>query len=163
MDVSTLLKRARSASKAAVRYRLGEGGFHHDAPGPARNGGCDCSGFVCWALGLSRITRHPLYIAFNGGWINTDSIVHDASRRTGFFERLDVPVPGCVIVYPKKGSGKPYGHIGIVTSIVDGAVAKVIHCSATNFRTTKDAIQETGPKVFQLPTTLYAWYDGIEP
>lgn len=162
MDVSTLLERARSASQAAVRYRLGEGGFHEDAPAPARNGNCDCSGFVCWALGLSRITRHPLYVAFNGGWINTDSIVHDAGRPTGYFERLRDPLPGCVIVYPKKGSGKPYGHIGIVSHVARGSVSTVIHCSAANFRATKGAIQETGAAVFELPTTIFAWYEGIE-
>ena len=162
MDVRTLLKRARSVVNAAIRYRLGEGGFHHDAPGPARNGSCDCSGYVCWALGLGRVTRHPLYVRFNGGWINTDSIVHDASRPTGYFERLELPLPGCVIVYPKKGSSKAYGHIGIVTSVAGASPSNVIHCSAGNYRTTKSAIQETGSEDFKLPTTIYAWYEGIE-
>jgi len=162
MDVPTLLARARSALTAQVLYRLGEGGFHEHAPGPARNGRCDCSGYVCWALGLSRITRHPLYVAFNGGWINTDSVVHDAGRPTGYFERLEAPVPGCVVVYPKKGSGKRYGHIGIVSGVAGGAVAKVIHCSVGNFRAAGNAIQETGPEAFRLPTAIYAWYEGIE-
>jgi hypothetical protein len=162
MDVRTLLARARSALDGQVVYRLGEGGFHQDAPGPARNGRCDCSGYVCWALGMSRITRHPLYVAFNGGWINTDSIVHDAGRQTGYFERLDSPAPGCLIVYPKKGSGRRLGHVGIVTRVADGSPSKVIHCSAMRSGTTKNAIQETGPEVFRLPSTIYAWYEGIE-
>jgi len=167
MDVATLLARARSALESQVVYRLGRGGVDPDARKPAQNGECDCSGFACWALGLSRITEHPLYVAFGGdggriGWINTDSIVHDAGRSTGFFERLDAPAPGCVIVYPKKGSGRSYGHIGIVTRVSGGSASKVIHCSATNFRSTGSAIRETGPEVFQRSTTIYAWYDGIE-
>jgi hypothetical protein len=168
MDVATLLSRARSARNEGVIYWWGKGGFDPMSPGPAgQDGRCDCSGFVCWALGLSRITSHPLYVAYNGGggsigWINSDAMVHDAGRQTGFFERLDEPEPGCIVMYPKRGSGRRYGHVGIVTRVAGGAVSKVVHCSAGNFLDTGDAIQETGPGAFELPTTIYAWYEGIE-
>ena len=41
---------------------------------------CDCSGYICWALGISRETNHPLYEKFNGGGINADAIVMDAKH-----------------------------------------------------------------------------------
>lgn len=162
MTVDQLLARARSVAGRKIRYKLGAGGMVADAPTPANiDGACDCSGFTSWALGISRRTDHPLYQRFNGGWINTDAMVHDASQATGFFSRLAEPVVGALIVYPR--IGKTVGHVGIVTKVAGGAVSRVIHCSSGNFRNFGDAIRETPPTVFQRPQAILAWYEGLTP
>ena len=100
ITVDNLLARARSAIGRGVKYRLGAGGMNPrgESPGNVANE-CDCSGFVCWALGMSRQTDHPLYVRFNGGWINTDAMVHDAQSSTGFFTRIPEPRVGSIVVY----------------------------------------------------------------
>ncbi|KQP45066.1 CHAP domain-containing protein [Pseudorhodoferax sp. Leaf274] len=104
---------------------------------------CDCSGFVCWALGIPRRTAA-------GEWINTDSIWADAKgAQRGFLLRAQAAA-GDLVVYPKPADAK-YGHVGIVTE-VDGAgrATRVLHCSALNFALAPagDAIRETAPAVF---------------
>jgi hypothetical protein len=120
---------------------------------------------VCWALGISRETNHPLDEKFNGGWINTDSIVMDANAPTGFFSRLDEPRPGCLIVYGSKHPTRKVGHVGIVTEVdtVSGGImpTNVIHCSHGNQKANQDAVCETEPKVFKKPDAIFAWYDGV--
>src|SRR4051812_19763310 len=102
MQVQDLLARARSAIGTGVKYRLGAGGMNPGARSPADGQmECDCSGFVCWALGLARETRDPFYIHANGGWINTDAIVLDGHDGKGIFTALPQPRVGCLIVYPK--------------------------------------------------------------
>lgn len=126
------------------------------------NNECDCSGFVCWALGISRKTDHPLYLKFNGGWINTDAMVHDARKSSGFFSGLDKPKAGCLIVFGKPPGAGKVGHVGIVTKVdAAGKVKAVIHCSAGNAKK-GDAIQETAPIVFDQPGTIHAWFDGLD-
>lgn len=160
--VDALLERARSAIGRHTRYQLGEGGMSPTAAMPGTpSKGCDCSGFVCWCLGISRKTNHPLYLRFNSGWVNTDAIIHDAQHPTGYFTRLDGPRVGSIVVYPSKRPQRPYGHVGLVTSVRGGKARTVIHCSSGNFTALGDAIQETGPDVFEKPETIYAWYDGI--
>ena len=162
MKVSELLARARSALGHQTVYLPGHGGFDPAAGDPrGPTGGCDCSGFVCWALGISRKTDHPLYVRLNRGWINTDAMVHDAVQPTGYFEPLDTPRRGCLVVFAKPPTLR-YGHVGIVTRVARGKAAKVIHCSATNFRTTGDALQETGTGMFERPGTIFAWFVGVE-
>jgi hypothetical protein len=166
MKVSALLARGYIATPTV--YWLGAGGMDPNAPTPGAK--CDCSGYVCWMLGRSRQTTNPLYVKFNGGWINTDGMIHDAKECLGFFTQLEVPRVGCLIVYGGKASGAPrkIGHVGIVTAL--GAaehaytknVARVRHCSMGNYRRTGDAIQETGPEAFRVPDVIFAWYEGID-
>lgn len=157
--VEALLARARSAAGSKTKYLLGAGGMKPAAAHPGST--CDCSGYVSWVLGLSRMTDHPTYKKYNGGWINTDAMVNDASVATGFFTKLDAPKKGCIIVYPKAASGGPnYGHVGIVTEVASGKAKKVIHCSSGN-SALGDAIAETGPEVWNRPSTIFAWYDGL--
>jgi len=160
-SVAQFLNRARSAKNKKTIYKLGAGGMKPSNATPTDAGNkCDCSGFVCWALGVSRKTTHPLYMKFNSGWMNTDGIVHDATTTTGFFDKIIVPKVGCMIVYPG-GKGK-IGHVGIVTEVKSGVVTKVLHCSGGNYRTTGDAIQETDAAVFiNNPRTIYAWWVGL--
>lgn len=159
MNVTQLLDRARSATSIKVVYKLGAGGMNPDRAHPGAE--CDCSGFVCWALGRSRKTNHPLYVKFNQGWINTDAMVKDAMECAGFFTLLALPRPGCLVVYPGHNSYRQIGHVGIVTEVSAENILKVIHCSNGNYRRTGQAIQETGPAVFRVPDVVYAWYEGL--
>ena len=138
-----------------------------DADSPSNlHGECDCSGFVCWAFGVSRFTNHPLYRRLNGGWINTDAMVADACDDTGFFKQLGEAEVGCVIVFPASRPQRKYGHVGIVTevSLVAGTakITRVLHCSRGNYRAYGDAIVETSPGSFGKPDAICAWYEGVE-
>ncbi len=162
--VAQFLARARSASGFKTIYDLGAGGMNPASTRPVSSGNkCDCSGFVCWALGISRQTTHPLYMKFNGGWINTDGIVHDAKKSTGVFSQLAKAKIGCIVVFPggRVNGITKIGHVGIVTSVKDGKPSKVLHCSSGNYRNNGEAIQETLPTVFNRPDAIYAWYEGL--
>ena len=160
MTGEDVVRRARSAIGHGTRYKLGAGGTNPNAPHPATGGACDCSGFTAWALGVSRQTSDPLYRDFNGGWINTDAMVHDATRPGGLFTRLSTPRVGALAVYGRRGAGS-YGHCGVISAVEGGRIAKVIHCSSGNDRN-GDAIQETGPAVFEKPDVVFAWFDGLD-
>jgi LysM repeat protein len=163
-SVTKLLRRARQVLNKGIKYDLGAGGMIPTMTTPANlKNACDCSGFVCWCFRISRKTRHPLYMKFNGGWINTDAIVHDARKETGFFRLISTPRIGCVVVFPGPPLRK-IGHVGIVTEVNNaGTIAtKVIHCSNGNYRRTRDSIQETDPNIFKQPDTIFAWYEGID-
>jgi hypothetical protein len=164
-SVSEFLARARGAAGKGIKYKLGRGGMSPAAALPASHDNlCDCSGYVSWCMGMSRQTTHPLYVAFNSGWINTDAMVHDANAATGFIERIEGAKVGCLIVYGKNPKAS-VGHVGIVTAVkMSGGkttATKVIHCSSGN-SAKGDAIAETGPEVFErIPQTIYAWYAGV--
>ena len=161
-SVSDMIARAKSAVGNLTKYQLGEGGARPAAqlPGQAAKG-CDCSGYVCWCLGIARQTDHNLYVHFNGGWINTDAIVHDATSSTGFFYKIESPKVGAIIVYPSKKPNRKYGHVGIVTEVKQGKVSKVIHCSSGNHAKLGDAIAETGSETFADKDAILAWYEGM--
>ena len=166
-SVSEFLSRARSVIGKGIRYKLGGGGMNPRAASPANiSNECDCSGFVCWALGLSRQTDHPLYVRFNNGWINTDAMVYDARATTGFFSEIAEPKVGAIVVYGSRPPSRKVGHVGIVTAVqrIAGVVTatKVLHCSHGNHTRKRDAICETEPTVFRKPDTVVAWYEGID-
>ncbi|MEO5793714.1 MAG: CHAP domain-containing protein [Rhodoferax sp.] len=118
---------------------------------------CDCSGFVCWALGIS---RHPNLHT----WINTDTIWDDANGRSVQFRRIERAVVGCIVVYPTV-EGHKYGHIALVTEIdANGRATRIVHCSADNFGSAPpDAIKITGPKAFEAQSeSIYAWFLGMK-
>ncbi len=120
---------------------------------------CDCSGFVCWALGFGR-KSNPAPYTDAAGWIYTDSIWADAMGAGVRFERRARATPGALVVYPKAGSGENYGHVGLVMEAdADGRARLVAHCSAVNFKVAPfDAIKITSPELFeQQPHSIYAW------
>jgi LysM repeat protein len=146
-DGSFWVARAKSAINQAIGYKLGHGGMHPDHNLPTKTGLCDCSGFTAWVFGVKRETDIPFYHRFNG-WINTDSMVADIQSSVGIFESIDIPEPGCIVVYGRQRRGT-YGHVGIVSEVKNGAMVKVIHCSSGNDRNFGGrSIQETGPGVF---------------
>jgi LysM repeat protein len=147
----TLINRARSAINKQIRYKLGAGGMDPDAPLPTGGKFCDCSGFVCWVLGISRKSSIPFYKQ-HGGWIYTDSMVADINSQSGIFEKINIPEPGCIVVY---GAGNKIGHVGLVSAVEKGAMKKVIHCSSGNDRRFRDSIQETSPSLFNRADTFW--------
>jgi LysM repeat protein len=148
---SALVARAKTAIGKGIRYQLSQGGLDPTKPIPTANQKCDCSGFVCWILGLSRKTTIPFYARY-GGWIYTDSMVEDIKSTKGIFERIDTPEVGCIVVY---GAGAKIGHVGLVSEVKQGKMTKVIHCSKGNDTKFHDAIQETSPSVFERADTVW--------
>lgn len=106
--------------------------------------GCDCSNYVCWALGV------PTMI--------TDVMVQDAVGAQKQFKVLSQALPGALLVYPGSGGGaaRHVGHVGIVTQVnAAGEPLRVLHCAPENFLLTpppggaRSAIAETDTAVFQ--------------
>ncbi len=164
MQVDAFLNRALSVADKGIRYKLGAGGMKPDVLSPAAGGACDCSGYVAWCLGISRQTRDPSYVKWNGGWIETSAVYKDINSSTGMFDPVTQPKPGCVLVFPDKVVAGVHheGHIGIVVEAKDGVVQHVVHCSLGNMRQFKDAIHVTGPQVFTgQPNLAYGWFVGL--
>ncbi|MES2529395.1 MAG: CHAP domain-containing protein [Pseudomonadota bacterium] len=121
---------------------------------------CDCSGYVCWALGISRRIKGA-----DGRdlWINTDSIWDDATGPGLQFQKIDRAIEGCLVVYPKPepGSGENFGHVGLVIQVdPDGHATHIAHCAASNFtEAPHDAIKVNAAEAFQQhSTSVYAWF-----
>lgn len=165
MTPQEITARAKTAIGHKIVYKLGDGPATPKEELPkSADGGCDCSAFVAWALGVSKYMHGvPWYDAkHNGEWMNTDAVVRDAQSPFGFWDQIKVPEVGCAIVYGKSAK-MPVGHIGLVSEVVDGKATKVIHCSSGNFHKFQDAIQETVPTVFTIQaTTIFARYAGVE-
>ena len=163
INVSNVLARAASMIGKGTKYKLGRGGTNPAAATPADAAGrCDCSGFICWCLGMSRKTTHPAYLKFNGGWINTNAIVFDANSAVGFFTRLSAPVAGALWVYPWKKATKRVGHVAIIDSVSKSGTS-IIHCSAGNYRGSGDAIRRTSGALFEKNRdSIIAWFAGFD-
>lgn len=123
---------------------------------------CDCSGFVCWALGFARSSRAT------GGmedWINTDSIWADATGSQKRFQRLANARPGALVVYPQRDSNERYGHVAIVLATdAAGNATAIVHCSADNIRVAPhDAIKITSTEQFlRQPLSIYCWCRDVD-
>jgi hypothetical protein len=155
MNVSEALARARSMIGKGITYKLGRGGMNPAAPTPADKAGrCDCSGFVCWCLGLSRQNYNPV---FRSNWISTASIVADANGPAALFSRLQDPVPGAIWVYPPSAA-KRYGHVAIIET-VNPFGCTIVHCRSVK---AGDAVATTSAALFENnPTAVIAWYAGL--
>ena len=129
--------RARSVVGKRIIYKLGKGGYHPEDPFPSRSGEADCSGFVSWCLGISRRKR------FGDGheWVSTSDIYRDANGVQGLFEKIEVPEPGCLVVYPdsKVGSRTRQGHVAIVT---ETKPLRGVDCSMSSYKRYGDAVRE---------------------
>jgi hypothetical protein len=133
----------------------------------------DCSGFVCWALGVKR----------NGwpgpnAWLNTDSMMADVDeKKYDWVVPLDMhqAVPGALMVYrsrrPKNGVAgqKPEpGHVAIVTQVDDqGNATEILHCNAHNYLIApsdgrlRNAIALTDTSPFEGETWKYLMWKGL--
>jgi hypothetical protein len=174
MTVKDLLERARSQIGQGIRYKMGGGtakASRHTCADANKN--CDCSSFVCWALGIDKNGDYP-YLRPpgskpepGGDWYGTDQIWDDAvNLGLGLFQKIATPVAGCVVVFPttwQAGKAKPAGHCGIVSAVgPGGVVTQVLHCSSGNFKAKGDAVEETDPHVFLNPKAIFAWCARIE-
>lgn len=122
---------------------------------------CDCSGLVCWALGMPRLVAGP----GGGAWVNTDSIWADAKGPHRRFQEIERARPGALVVYPKLGSQENYGHIGIVVEAdANGHATRVVHCSAENIESAPhDAIKTTSAARFDAQKqSIYAWCREVD-
>ena len=138
------LARARSAIGHGITYHLGEGGVDPKAALPTDDGRCDCSGFVAWCLQISRVPKPS-----RDWWVQTDNIWHDAMGPQTTFVRIEKPIAGCVVVYPKIGSHDGYGHTGIVANPANPYT--VVDCSAS-----KNGIFEHVQNAFEAnPHTIF--------
>jgi hypothetical protein len=172
MTAAELIARARSAIGRGIKYKLGAGGLSPKSELPSNaDGECDCSGLSCWAVGLSRMTKHPLYLLYANkmrdteyAWINTDSMYYDGFKRmSGYFELLQHARIGALILYPGDAKRKLVGHVGIVSASDGSKATKVIHCSSGNFRSGGDAVQETSPALFyKQRRTVHLMFCGVE-
>lgn len=163
LRVAEAWPRLSPAEQAAYRPLAAQAGIDVDDPAAVVRA-CDCTGFLCWSLGISRKAPRREPWTQPDGWINTDSIWNDAMHDGALFRRIDRAAPGCVVVYPKAGSQENYGHDGLVTEVDgQGVATRVIHCSAVNFKSAPfDAVKETAPDAFlHQQATVYAWFRGF--
>lgn len=170
MKSSEVVDRARSVVGKGCHYGLGLGGFDPRRSAPWDDSGhCDCSGFVAWALGVSRHMKDdPLYKDLNGGWLETTAIVRDCETPYGHFaivqpERARI---GDLLVYGdrKQTAGRMrQGHVGICSDIGTKGPLLVIHCSRGNQRKLGDAIQETDTGWWDMAGGVVARCAWVEP
>jgi hypothetical protein len=111
---------------------------------------CDCSGYVCWSLGIAR----------NGwpkatDWFNTDGMLRDANGPKRWFVPIEAAVAGALLVHPAPSRNGGPGHVGIVTEVdAAGKATRMLHCSAVNYLLTppaglpRNAIAETDTAYF---------------
>jgi hypothetical protein len=148
--VADMLDRARHARSLRIRYELGRGGRDPAATSPAdAEGRCDCSGFTAWAHRIDR--RQVVY--GDEVWLGTGGIIADAAGDRRWYEPLERPELGALLVYAAdKQAGRPYGHVGIVTgglpaewdprSLALWKALRVTHCHGP--RGLVPSIEETG-------------------
>lgn len=121
------------AATMGVRYKLGRGGFGWLSEEIGDQ--CDCSGFVCWALGLS---RKPSPIG-GGVWWSTDSIRADAIGEQTVFRQVEPGSQPAFVVYGdyRRGGAVRQGHVGFV---VDPQEFSGYDCSSSQSRRHGQAI-----------------------
>jgi hypothetical protein len=95
----------------------------------------DCTGLVCWALGIPRkLKRFKQY----GGYINTDAAILDADETQSVFVPARRPRRGTVIVMPGKfdenGKRISPGHWGIITGVLVAEFAQSMMNDASFLR-----------------------------
>jgi cell wall-associated NlpC family hydrolase len=147
--MSAIVLKALSARGKHILYALGHGGWHPEDELPTRDLGCDCTGFVAWALGVCRQCPDPAF-----PWYETTAIVHDAlgDQRHFVNVRWQDCQPGDCLVYgdrKDKDGSRHQGHIGIVTAVDTAGPLKVIHCSHGASVMHGDAIIETSPDAWR--------------
>lgn len=132
-SVEETTARLEYAATKRVKYKLGRGGFDwlSDDIGDL----CDCSGFICWALGLS---RKPSPIG-GGVWWSTDSIRADALGDEAVFRQVEPGSRPALVVYGdyRRGGAVRQGHIGFV---VDPDTWEGYDCSGSQSRRRGQAI-----------------------
>ena len=79
----------------------------------------DCIGGASWCGGFDRY-QATRFAHLYGGWINTDSMLLDATGPKKCFVALDAPVAGCFLVAPTGAPGfERCGHIMTLHTVPD--------------------------------------------
>lgn len=130
--------------------------------------GCDCSGFVAWCLGVSRmLAKNPGLATLYpfGGWFETSAVARDARSQFGFVD--EVPwasaLPGDILVWGDHDGHQ--GHIGLIATVDENGPLTVVHCSSGNWRKHGDAVQETDVEIFRANKAIaaeVAWIERVE-
>lgn len=149
-------------------YELGAGGrkpSNKDPLGDSRKGKpgrmyCDCSGFVCWSLGIDRLQTWANSNPDDDTWYSCEWMIEDAlSEKYVLFEKIPLDkqvMPGDIIVYGPKGKMK-WGHVGLITSVLPGfkrgetdwwKFLSITHCSTGGTA----AVRTSNAKI---------WYDAL--
>jgi hypothetical protein len=161
--VGRAIERPGGRDPHPIRYRLKKynGGKDPNADHPATwapDWGvwcCDCVGFTSWCLGFDRFQKGKFEPY--GGWINTDSMIQHAEGKgkngnVTWFEKIDAPEPGCLLVTRSKykdGKRVKVGHVGLCVSILGSSAVEwsgryedvmVIDCSSSASKQKKMAI-----------------------
>jgi CHAP domain len=157
---SALADKRREDPRAHARYIAAEA-----QSGIARSSlpriASDCSGYVCWALGVARDSRTAA-----GGWFDTNAMVADANGARQWFVPIDRAVPGALLVHPQPSRDGGPGHVAIVTEVdAAGQPQRMLHCSAPNYLLAPlpglphNAIAETDTRHFEAEpqTRLVMW------
>ncbi len=164
LSVLEILERANGSINAPVKYHLEypNGGTDPDANMPCdeATGFADCVGFVAWCQGFDRYQKgkFPLY----DGYINTDSMIDEATQQKKWFVLQSRPQVGDMIVGATYRDGllrKHIGHIGVIVSVSDWdgqglAGISVVHCSPGNYKYGPSAIFKTNGLVWKNYPTL---------
>jgi hypothetical protein len=150
LDIDAALEeKRRKDPRVHARYLAEEArsGIHRSTLPPVA---CDCSGYVCWALGIAR----------NGwpgvtDWLNTAGMLRDANGAKRWLVLLDKAEIGALLVHPEPSREGGPGHVGIVTEVdATGKATRMLHCSAVNYLLTppaglpRNAIAETDTAYF---------------
>ena len=77
---------------------------------------CDCIGGMAWCGGWDRY-QPVRFSHIYGGWINTDSMIMDATGPAKCFKVIHRPEPGCYVVFNSQNSLHGKGHIGGIIEI----------------------------------------------
>lgn len=157
-----IIKLESDAIARRAQFFVGDKACHYHLPYPnggtdpekavpydQTTGGCDCIGFAAFCAGFdryqpggksaARLTPFPYY----GGYINTDSMVEEATAKGKWFTVLEKPEPGCFIVaasyFSKLRLRRVIGHIGVVVDSSEWetkglAGLQVVHCSPSNVK-----------------------------
>jgi len=185
MNASEFIARARKALNKGVPYNQRNRTFDPRTNAPP-GGGLDCGTFVRWAV----MPDPPMNQSREPAW-DTTSIFADATGAQEFFQKIAVPRPGCLIVYPDykavaqvtRDETKHDGHVAIVTETgtveIDTptgiktffGATRVIHCSRVieGLRAElvpgagRDSIAETNALVFYTFVPIYASVWRITP
>jgi hypothetical protein len=143
-NTAQTIGRAHQGLSRKTIYQLGAGGSAGDIVAPLTPR-CDCSGFICWAMGAPR--EFP---PGSDHWLYTDTIWEgggDVGAR--LFSRVpDGAVqPGDLYVYPAPDAHS-HGHVAMITLVEGGLPQQILHCSLSNYERTQDAVRITSPVVF---------------
>lgn len=85
------------------------------APAPFVNRTCDCIGGASWCSGFDRYQPVRFgHVPGYDGWINTDSMIWEATHTKRCFVDAGRPEPGTMIVCASGSLHHAIGHVGVV-------------------------------------------------